>query len=185
MHRVPPAELTLAAVAAEAGLTAGAVVQRFGSKQRLLATLTERFAEAVPATFAALRAAHPSPLAALRAHARAFARMAESPGGLAHHLAYLQLDLTDPDMHRGVRAQARAGREAVTALLVDAIAAGELLPGADPATLARAVDTTLGGSLIQWGFHADGAAEAWVLHDLEVTLAPWLARAPDRDSATT
>src|SRR5688500_9789684 len=165
MQRVPPAELTLAAVAAEAGLTAGALVQRFGSKQRLLATLTERFAEAVPSMFAELRAAHPTPLATLRAHARAFAQMAESPGGLAHHLAYLQLDLTDPDMHRGVRAQARASREAITALLTEAVASGELRADADPATLARAVEVTLGGSLLAWGFHAEGRAEEWLLHD--------------------
>ena len=175
MQRVPPAELTLAAVAAEAGLTAGALVQRFGSKQRLLATLTERFAAAVPSMFAALRAAHPSPLAALRAHARGFACMAESPGGLAHHLAYLQLDLTDPEMHRSVRAQARASREAIEGLLAEAVSLGELRAGTDAGALARAVEVTLGGSLLAWAFHVEGTAETWVLHDLEVTLGPWLA----------
>src|SRR4029453_14294582 len=33
MRRVGPAELTLGAIAAEAGVTAGALVQRFGSKR--------------------------------------------------------------------------------------------------------------------------------------------------------
>jgi AcrR family transcriptional regulator len=37
MLRVGPAELTLGAIAAEAGVTAGALVQRFGSKQNDLA----------------------------------------------------------------------------------------------------------------------------------------------------
>ena len=36
MLRVGPADLTLGAIAAEAGLTAGALVQRFGSKRALL-----------------------------------------------------------------------------------------------------------------------------------------------------
>ena len=36
MMRVGPAELTLGAIAAEAGITAGALVQRFGSKRELM-----------------------------------------------------------------------------------------------------------------------------------------------------
>jgi AcrR family transcriptional regulator len=175
MQRVPPAQLTLAVVAAEAGLTASAVVQRFGSKQRLFATLTERFAGTIPEIFAALRAAHASPLAALRAHATMFAQMGETPHALAHHLAYLQLDLTDPDMHRGVRAQARATRAAVLALLDEAVSSGELRAGIDTTALARAIEVTLPGSLMTWAFYEEGRASDWVLHDLDVVLGPWLA----------
>lgn len=36
MKRVGPAELTLGAIAAAAGVTAGALVQRFGSKRELM-----------------------------------------------------------------------------------------------------------------------------------------------------
>jgi AcrR family transcriptional regulator len=36
MHRRGPAELTLREIAAEAGVTAGALVQRFGSKRAML-----------------------------------------------------------------------------------------------------------------------------------------------------
>ena len=36
MHRRSPAELTLREIAAEADVTAGALVQRFGSKRALL-----------------------------------------------------------------------------------------------------------------------------------------------------
>ena len=36
MHRRGPAELTLREIAAEAGVTAGALVQRFGSKREML-----------------------------------------------------------------------------------------------------------------------------------------------------
>ena len=44
MARVGPAQLTLAQIAGEAGLTAGALVQRFGSKRELLVALSNEFA---------------------------------------------------------------------------------------------------------------------------------------------
>jgi AcrR family transcriptional regulator len=63
MSRLGPAQWTLTDIAVEAGLTAGALVQRFGSKRRLLIALTEQVADATPEIFAQLRANHPSPLA--------------------------------------------------------------------------------------------------------------------------
>ncbi len=45
MGRVGPADLTLTAIAAEAGVTAGALVQRFGSKLALLRALSKGGAE--------------------------------------------------------------------------------------------------------------------------------------------
>ena len=70
--------------------------------------------------------AYPSPLAALRAYARRFAEMGESPGALAHHFAYLQLDLRDPAFHREALAAARTTRAALRELLEAAVTAGEL-----------------------------------------------------------
>src|SRR5262245_52177127 len=129
MSRLGPSRLTLGDIAAEAGLTPGALVQRFGSKRGLMLALAEQGAGSPRAMFAELRAAHASPLAALRAYADCFARMGESPGALAHHLAYLQVDLTDPDFHRHTRAMAVATGEAIRELLDVAVAAGELAPG--------------------------------------------------------
>src|SRR5687768_12664904 len=40
MSRVGPGELTLALIAEEAGVTAGALVQRFGSRRQLLVTMS-------------------------------------------------------------------------------------------------------------------------------------------------
>ena len=66
MARCGPRELTLAMIADEAGLTAGALVQRFGSRRALLLALSERFADSTTAQlFAGLRASSASPLAAL------------------------------------------------------------------------------------------------------------------------
>ena len=50
MSRLGPGQLTLGAIAAEAGLTPGALVQRFGSKRGLLLVLAEQSADSPRAT---------------------------------------------------------------------------------------------------------------------------------------
>ena len=97
MSRLGPGELTLAEIAAEAGVTAGLLVQRFGSKRALLLALSERFSGGTAEMFAQLRAAHRSPLATLRAYSDGMANLASSPAALARNFAYLQIDLTDPE----------------------------------------------------------------------------------------
>jgi AcrR family transcriptional regulator len=174
MSRVGPAQLMLADIAAEAGLTAGALVQRFGSKRDLLLAVSARAAETTPTMFAELRAAHASPLAALRAYADCMAAMGESPSALAHHLAYLQLDLTDPDFHRHTMTQAHATRAALREFVVAAVSAGELASDVDPESLARTVEVTVGGSLMAWAFYREGKAADWVREDLDAVLKPWV-----------
>jgi AcrR family transcriptional regulator len=166
------APLTLADIAAEAGLTAGALVQRFGSKRSLLLAIAARGADQTRETVAQLRAVHPSPLAALRSYAQGFAHMGESPGALAHHLSYLQLDLTDPEFHRHTMALARATSAALRELLEAAVAAGELAPTVDTGALARTVQVVLSGSLITWAFYRRGPAARWVREDLDAVLGP-------------
>jgi hypothetical protein len=90
-------------------------------------------------------------------------------------LAYLQIDLTDPDFHRHNRAMAVATGNALRDLLDAAVAAGELARRTDTAALARLVQTILSGSLISWAFYRDGTAEEWVLEDLEAALHPHLS----------
>lgn len=176
MQRRGPTEWTLADVAAEVGLTAGALVQRFGSKRELLLALTRLFADGVPAMYADLRKRHRSPLAAVRAYAGNLACLAGTPEMLAHHLDYLRLDLTDPDMHRQFRRQAEAGRAFLREALNDAVRQGELRRGVDTATLARQVETTITGSLFTWATYREGGAEPWIRRDLDLLLAPVLGR---------
>ena len=52
-------------------------------------------------------------MAALFAVADCMAGMAPTPGELANHLAFLHMDLTDPDFHRLAFAQARAARDEI------------------------------------------------------------------------
>ena len=176
MGRRGPAELTLAEIAREAGLTAGALVQRFGSKRALMLALFERASQGTVELFGGLRKGRRSPLAVLRAYADCMAAMGETPAGLAHSLSYLQLDFTDPEFHRYARAQAKTARAEIRALLEEAVEAGELRRRTDTGALARLVETTIGGSLLAWGFHQDGTARAWVRHDLRLALAPYRMR---------
>lgn len=175
MSRLGPGELTLAAIAEEAGLTAGALVQRFGSKRDLLLQLAKLSAVGTEEFFAQLAAAHRSPVAALRAYAECMAHLAASPAALARNLAYLQIDLTDPDFRKHLVVQARATRAGLRALVDRAVAAGELVPTTDAAGLARTIEAVLSGSMMMWGFYREGTAAAWMREDVERVLAPFVA----------
>jgi AcrR family transcriptional regulator len=174
MARVGPAELTLADIAAEAGLTAGALVQRFGSKRGLQVTMAERLAESSGAIFAGLAARHRSPAAALYAYGDGMAQMAVTPAALARNLAWLLQDLTDPELRRHTVAHGHGTRRELRRLAEAAIAEGELIKTADPAAIARALEVTVGGSLLAWAFYQEGPAAAWVRHDVDTILHPVL-----------
>jgi AcrR family transcriptional regulator len=176
MGQLGPAQWTLADIAREAGITAGAVVQRFGSKRALLLAMMEGM-EAMPAAmFAGLRSQHKSPLKTLKAYADCVAQMGDTPGTLAHHLSYLQLDIADPDFNKQMRLQSRATRNEIQALLDDAVAARELKQGTDTAALARAVEVTVTGSLFTWAFYQEGTAAQWIRHDLQKLLERHVAK---------
>ena len=172
MSRLGPHEVTLADIAAEAGLTASALVQRFGSKRALLLALSERYANATGELFAGLRAGDASPLNAIYEYGRCMAQMGGSADALAHHLSWLQQDLTDPDFRKFTRIQARASRRELQQLVEDAIRSGELRKQTKPAALARALEVTVGGSLMSWAVHQEGTATSWIVHDLDELLRP-------------
>jgi AcrR family transcriptional regulator len=170
--RFGPVRLTLAHVAAEVGVAPATLMQRFGSKRGLLLALARQGAGSTGQEYAAIRAAHPSPLAALFAVADCMAGMAATPEALANHLAFLHIDLTDPDFHQLALEHARASRAELQALVDAAVKAGELVP-CDLAQLARAVQVTLGGSLIAWAIERQGTAAEWMRHDLETLIEPY------------
>ena len=176
-NRLAPNELTLAEIAKEAGVTAGALAQRFGSKRALLLALAKGAAESTGDFIAQLKAAHRSPLAAVRAYAECMAQLAQSPAALARNLAYLQIDLADPDFRAQLAVQARATRAGLQDLLQSAVAAGELTRGTDVIALARTVEAMVNGSMMTWAFYSEGPAERWIRDDVNAVLTPYLARA--------
>lgn len=179
MNQLGPAQWTLADVAREVGITASALVQRYGSKRNLQIALMEQWAASAPDLFESLRGSAVTPLATIYAYADCVAQLGDSPAGLAHHLAYLQIDLADPDMHSRLRRQALETRASLHALLDEAFAVSELTGSTDTGALARAVEVTLNGSLMVWGVYQDGSAAAALRHDLEVVLGPYLPGRPN------
>ena len=129
--RVGPVGLTLAAVADEVGLVPGTLVQRFGSKRGLLLALAARAAAHADADalLARVRAEHAAALTALAALIVASAASMSTPETFANHLAFLCIDLTDPEFRPFALAVHQAQSRAVEALLTQAVQAGDLRPG--------------------------------------------------------
>src|SRR5262245_66453265 len=103
------------------------------------------------------------------------ASMAPTPEVLSNGLAFLQIDLVDPEFHAFAHAHSRQMRSEIKKLLDDAVKAGELV-ATDTARLAQAVASMLNGSLLQWAIDRDGTAAKRLEVDLETLLTPLTAR---------
>jgi AcrR family transcriptional regulator len=173
MHRVGPQELSLAVIAAEVGVTAGALVQRFGSKRALLVRSAERAADETGAMLERLRAANPSPLAAIRAYAECMGELATSPAALARSFAYLQTDITDAALRIRLRRQALATRRVLRSWLREAVAEGTLSAKTPVADVAQLVEHVTAGALLTWAIYQTGTASRWVRAAVDSVLAPY------------
>jgi AcrR family transcriptional regulator len=176
MERLGPTELTLAAIAAEAGLTAGALVQRFGSKHGLQVALAGALAESAGGMIRALREKHDSPLAAIRDYAECMAQMAKTPEALARNLAYLTVDIADPALRKHLLVQSRATRAGLQELLDEAVRRRELRRGTGTAALSRTLETVIGGALFSWAVYREGSAARCMRDHVDAVLAPYQPR---------
>lgn len=167
-----PARLTLAHVAAEVGLAPATLLQRFGSKRGLLLAVATSGTEVLEPTFARARARHASPLAALHAALADLIADIDSPATLGNQLAFLQMDLADPDLRDNAVRHSRELRAQIRRLLDEAMVAGELAPG-DSARLAQAVYTTYNGALLTWAIDGQGTLTDWLRGDVDEVLAPY------------
>ena len=174
MQRLGPSELTLAEIAAEAGITAGALVQRFGSKRKLQIALARAVAESAGEFLRALRAKHESPLATIHNYAECMAGMAKTPEALARTLAYLTVDISEPELRKPLLVQSRATRAGLEALLDEAVQRRELRTETDTATLARVLETVIGGALFSWAIYREGTAVRCMREHVEAVLEPHL-----------
>jgi AcrR family transcriptional regulator len=172
MTRLGPGKFTLAAVAKEAGLSAAALVKRFGSKRGLLLASSRSAVDRVNDCFDAIRTLQPSALEALLMAATEMARHTKSPAEMANHLAFLQIDVSDPDFRKSMLEISRGMLRGYKTLLDDAVKARELVP-CDTESLARAIASIAGGSLLNWAVFQKGPAERWVRADLDTVLTPY------------
>lgn len=178
--REGPFAFTLAQVGREAGISAPGIVQRFGGKRQLLLALARR-SRSVPAeSFARARRDHASPLDALAEGLVLMMPPFDTPESFAHNLAFLQVDLTDPEFHGHAVAFFDAFRAGVRALLQEALDAKELAP-CDVDELARVVEVTYNGAVIVWAIRREGDAAGSLRRDVALVLSPWRAK-PRRPS---
>lgn len=176
--RVGPMRLTLADVGREAGVTPATLVKRFGSKRDLLLALIASGSEGPSAQFEQLSAIR-SPVAAIYAYAACMADLAASPEILANNLAFLQMDLVDPEFHAHTLRHSNGVRRWIQSRLEQAVAAGELR-ACDTPRLARAVQVVVGGSLLQWAIDRKGALRRRLREDVETLLQPYAPRQASR-----
>jgi AcrR family transcriptional regulator len=176
MQRRGPAELTLREIAAEAGVTAGALVQRFGSKREMLLAHARHAAATLDIGVAVAPRRTASPLEVLRSVTAVHAELAATPRAALRNLAYLHNDLSDPVLRRHLLRLSRAARAHYEKLVEDAIDAGELRADTDVQALARSIEITLGGSFLAWTLYREGAASEWLHEDLDALLRPYLTR---------
>jgi hypothetical protein len=94
---------------------------------------------------------------------------------MANNLAFLQIDLSDPEFHQLALAYTTAVREEIKRLLDAAVEAGEL-DATDTSRLAHGVQTTYNGALITWAIYRNGRLDAWLRRELNTLLAPYRSR---------
>jgi AcrR family transcriptional regulator len=185
MSRVGPGELTLSQIAAEAGVTPGALVQRFGSRRELLVTMSGLLSSDMSQFFQQMRAEHDSPLDSIRAYAECMAAMAPNSTALMRNFAYLQADLADPDIRKHLVAQSHQVQRELTKLLDEAGARGELSRDTDVAGLARNIEALVSGALLTWAFHEQGSAASWLRAHVDALLRPHLRSSRKRIKQST
>jgi AcrR family transcriptional regulator len=173
MQRRSPVELTLADVAKEAGVVPATIIQRFDTKRELLLANCKAWTADVSGQFAAARAKYGSPLRTLIELIVESSRFAATPESMANFLAYLQIDLSDPEFRAVLLQQFMTMREETKKLLDDAIVARELKT-CDSGELARLVQQVNIGAMLAWAVYRKGPLGAWIRRALEALLAPYL-----------
>lgn len=169
-----PAALTLARVAAGVGLTASALMQRFGSKRGLLVAFAAREAGGVQAVFDDARQHAPRPVDAIPRALRELASPIASREGLANNIALLALDLTDPELGVHAVAQSRMVRACLATLVREAADRGDLVED-PPDHLGDSLYATYNGALVTWAIDGSGALGDWVASHVEQVLDPYRA----------
>ncbi|KOU13648.1 TetR family transcriptional regulator [Streptomyces sp. WM6372] len=172
MGRLGPAGLTLGAVAREVGLVPGTLVQRFGSKRGLLLALADQSAKDAGERAERARQPHDSALAALTALTVESVAVMATPESFANHLAFLCMDLADPELYARALAVHRARTRAIEELLAEAAGAAELRTGTDVAALARTVQAITAGAALTWALEREGTLEERLRRELATALAP-------------
>lgn len=165
------AKLTFASLSTATGLSPATLVQRFGTKKRLLTAVTKHCLQSIEPAFIQARSKHDSPLQAIYA---AFATMSEAVTSVeefANGQIFFNLALTDSEANDLLRQSMDQSRSRIERLLVEAIEAKELWP-CDTRTLALTLQTTYEGAITTWLVYQKGDTKTWVTSRLANVIEP-------------
>jgi AcrR family transcriptional regulator len=169
-----PDNFTLADVGHEVGLSAATLVQRFGSKRLLMLAMLEQMTSVMNGRFAANLAEGATPLESLYAAALDRADPTHGPENIANGLAFLFMQISDPDFQAIAAASATQAVEAYKTMLDNAIDVGELSPtGIDTHELAETIHSMTLGSLMMWVIHRNSDSKPRTRRDLDTLLRPY------------
>jgi AcrR family transcriptional regulator len=172
MQRRSPVDLTLTDVAKEAGVHPATLIQRFGTKRELLLANCKAWTADVAGRFARARAKYGSPLKTLIELLVESSAFAATPEAMANFLAYVQIDLSDPEFRSVLLTQFMTTRHETKKLLDSAVAVRELKP-CNTVELARLVQQVHSGAMLDWAVYRKGPLRTWMRRSLEALLAPY------------
>ena len=170
VNRVGPARLTLQRVADEVGLSAPTLVQRFGSKRGLLLAMGEQSSARWARVFAAARERTGSALDAVVSGLVDLTAHVSTPDAMANSVAFLHMDLSDPDFHERAVGGLRGMRALIAGLLEEAVEQGELPASTDTHALATSVLNAYNGALISWAVLREGELADWLAREVRYVL---------------
>lgn len=169
-----PTSLTLSRVGDRAGISAAALVSRFGSKNEMLVAFTAAAItdEVSPAKIRMLAA-----LESLRRILRSSLPKVASRSEMAARLALFELGSQGASSNSLVREQAKVLREAIRDLSERALAASQL-EGCDPALLADALEAVWYGAQVSWALFGSGSLKSWVMARVDAVIEPYKVASP-------
>src|SRR6476469_11017143 len=174
VSKTGPERFTLADVGQEVGLSAATLVQRFGSKRLLMLAMFEQMANLVNGRFAAKAADGETPLEALYAAALDRADPTHGPENVANGIAFLLMEINDPEFHAIAISSAQQAIDAYKRLLDSAIQDGHLSDdGIDSQDLAETIHSMTLGSLMMWVIHRSSGSKPRTRRDLDTLLRPY------------
>jgi len=166
-----PDGFTIREVAQDTGIAPATVMQRFGSRRRLLRAFVQGGVARLDAAFAPRPGDRVADVLV-----RAFgADVAHAPrtGEMANHIAMLAADLGDPHLRRATRAHFVRVRAGIGSLLRDAVRTGGLRPIDDLTGLARTLEATCHGTLVVWAVVPQGNLEDALRATIGTALRPF------------
>lgn len=164
-------KLTFQSLSARINLSPSTLVQRFHTKQQLLAAAVERgFQDAQ--SILQHDGGYNSPLAKVHSALIEMATVVGSVKEYAHGQAFFQLALTDKKIYNKLRESTSAIQQDIKQLLDEAVAAKELRP-CDTDELAHTMQAVYEGAITTWIIYQQNDIETWMKKRLSAVTKPY------------